>query len=372
MAYGIVMKKPIHDGSLHPKITGYQGIKRLVRGQILSGRYQPNDKLPAEEQMSVELGTSRLTLHRALRELAEEGLLQRAARRGTVVSDPSKHVIGTVALLAPAPIEDSRMLGALGEALSSNGLTLIPYNYQSDGARALNMAHYLVRKPLTGAIVVLPLGMREELLQVFHKADVPVVVVGRLPPGLGPVSSVGWDDRGGGRLLARHLLSLGQRRFATIVTSVTPENQERLNGFLEVVAQECGPVPPENQFAVTPLEAIPLLVQEILSRPPDRRPQAIFGINCVVAAHVMLALHRLGLRIPDDMAVVGFGNLPLSCATISPMTTIDFPEEKLGQMLASMLLNTVTGRITIPQTMTLDCTLMVRESCGVGRLPPGR
>ena len=367
MTYGISVKKDSETTNPRPKVNGYQGIKRLVRGQILSGRYQPNDKLPAEEQMSVELGTPRLTLHRALRELAAEGLLQRAARRGTVVSDPSKHVIGTVALLVPTPIEEYRMFVALGDALSSNGLALIPYNYQSDNARALNLAHYLARKPLTGAVVVLPLGMQKDVLQVFHKADVPVVVLGRLPSGLSPVSSVGWDDRGGGRLLARHLLSLGHRRFATIIASVTPENQERLSGFQEVIAQKCGPVPPENQFAVTPLEAISLLVQEILARPLDRRPQAIFGINSVVAAHVMLALHRQGLRVPDDMAVVGFGNPTLSCATISPMTTIEFPEETLGQMLASMLLNTVTGRITIPQTMTLDCTLIVRESCGAKR-----
>ena len=92
---------------------------------------------------------------------------------------------------------------------------------------------------------------------------------------------------------------------------------------------------------------------------------AVFAANDQMAAGARLALHRKGLRVPDDVSLVGFDDVPASAYTIPPLTTVRQPTYHIGQGLATHLLNVVQGRPS--QLPAFELSLVIRESTRVLR-----
>jgi GntR family transcriptional regulator, arabinose operon transcriptional repressor len=345
----------------------YSEVKSRVRQAIAVGRYKPNDKLPSDHDLATEFRTSRLTVHRALRELAGEGLIHRSPRRGTLVADPKTSIVGMAALMLPDSLSSraTEWVSALGEDLLNAGISLVPYICHGSVARARQIASLLVRNPVLGVILVPPTYEDSlEIITIFKEAGMPVVVEGKFDlPGV-DVSYVSTNHRQGGRILAEHLVKVGHRRLAIVTGSHTQDVAERCEGFNEVAARAHCPVGKESIFEVTYFSEIPYVVRELMSRPD--RPSAIFGVNDEYAAEVMVALADLGFKVPGDCAVVGMGDERMSKATLSPMTTVRAPWAQEGHILAGVFLNTIDGRLTEPQKIELDYELVVRKSCGAG------
>ena len=343
----------------------YSDIRSIVREAITSGRYKPNEWLPPDHELAREMQTSRLTVHRALQGLAREGLVHRSPRRGTRVADPRKDIVGTVAVLLPAGFtgRTADWLDSLGTDLLEAGITVAPYNCHGTVSRAVQVARLLVRNPIVGVVLMPPTYEdSRRIVEIFQDARVPVVVEGKFEvPGL-EVSYVSANHRQGGRLLAEHLLKRGHRRMATVSCSHTQDVQERGRGFREGLAAAGVELEENCTFEVRRFNEILYVVREMMNRP--ERPSVIFGLNDLIAAEVMAVLHQIGLRIPQDCAVVGMGDEPMSKATISPMTTARAPLVEEGHLLASILLNTIQGRLSEPQRIELDYELVVRQSCG--------
>ncbi len=346
--------------------TTYSDIKSLVREAIVRGRFKPNDRLPADYDLAKQYSTSRLTVHRALRELANEGLIHRSPRRGTLVSDPKKHIVGTVALFSPAEISARGAVwtAALSEDLLKAGISLVPYDCRSV-SRAVQIATLLVRNPVLGVVLVPPTYEDSlEVINIFRQGNIPVVVEGKFDIPDAPISYVSTNHRQGGRILAEHLLKVGHRRFAVIAGSHTQDVRERFEGFREGLVRGNCSVGKESFFEVRYLTELPYVMRELMNRPD--RPTAILGINDIYAAEVMVALTELGYKVPDECAVVGMGDEPMSKALLSPLTTVRAPLEEEGHLLAGVLLNTINGRLSEPQKIELDYELVVRKSCGIG------
>ncbi len=346
--------------------TTYSDIKVLVRDAIVKGRFKPNDKLPADHELARQYSTSRLTVHRALRELANEGLIHRSPRRGTLVSDPNKHIVGTVALFLPSELSarGAAWTTALSEDLLKAGISLVPYDCRSV-PRAVQIASLLVRNPVLGVVLVPPTYEDSlEIIDIFRQGNIPVVVEGKFDMPEAQVSYVSTNHRQGGRILAEHVLKTGHRRFAVITGSHTQDVRERIEGFQEGVARENCSIKKESIFEVRYLAELPYVLRELMNRPD--RPTAIFGINDYYAAEVMVALTELGYKVPEDCAVVGMGDEPMSKALLSPLTTVRAPLEQEGHLLAGVLLNTINGRLSEPQKIELDYELVIRKSCGAG------
>ncbi len=353
--------------------TGYAQVEDFIRQAVMDGQYKPNDRLPTDNELAKKLRVSRLTVHRALRSLAQEGLVLRSPRRGTVVSDPRKSIVGTVALLTPSSLSGWTvdMVTVLSEELLSSGLALVPYNAHGTVERAKQLAQLLVRSSVAGVIFMPPtLEDSLEIIEIFRRGKTPVIVEGLFDVPGADVSYVSTNHRQGGSLLAEHMLTLGHRRFAVISMAHTQDANERRDGFCQTI-QEAGCGISDNAvFEARNTTEIHMMVRELLRR--KDRPDAIFGISDTLAAEIMYAMHEMGLTIPDDCAVIGMGDDPMSKATLSPMTTARASAEEEGTILAGMFLNTVQGRLTEPQHILLDYELVVRESCGGGRVQSSR
>src|SRR5215212_3946388 len=192
--------------------------------------------------------------------------------------------------------------------------------------------------------------------------DFPIVLLGRLP-GV-KVSSVEFDNRRGVRAAVDHLVSQGHRRIGFIgyapvyFTGVS----ERLSGYREALAAAGIPCddrmvcfgdfndPGAGFASATRLLALP------------ERPTGIFVSSDVLAFATLTAIHQHGLRIPDDIAVVGFDDNPLSRYAYPPLTSVYLPFEEMGRRAGEMLRDLLSHPDEPKREILLDGRLIVRES----------
>jgi LacI family transcriptional regulator len=103
-------------------------------------------------------------------------------------------------------------------------------------------------------------------------------------------------------------------------------------------------------------------MQSLLSLP--ERPTAVFVASDVVAFGALEALREAGVRVPGEMAVVGFDDVPMAAYVTPPLTSLHLPARELGQAAADILLKLIAGKEVKERTVLLDTNLVLRASCG--------
>jgi DNA-binding LacI/PurR family transcriptional regulator len=170
-------------------------------------------------------------------------------------------------------------------------------------------------------------------------AGMPVTLIGR-PMCLTRASYVDADNRGGGRLAVEHLINRGRRSIATIAgRQDMAAGVDRLAGYREALdAAGLAPIIAYGDFThASGVHAMWRLL--------DQRPglDAVFVASDIMAAGALHALRRAGRKVPDDIAVIGFDDLPLAQHTQPPLTTIRQPLERVGALAAARLLAELDG-----------------------------
>lgn len=178
-----------------------------------------------------------------------------------------------------------------------------------------------------------------------------------------PGVSIGCDNFSGGEVAGRHLLSLGRSRIAFLgdASSHYPEFFERYRGCDAVLTAAGTPMDPALQVdAESSEEAGHAAAVELLRR--KRRFDAIFAGSDLIAIGAMRALGEHGLRVPEDVAVVGFDDIPAARFANPPLTTVSQDTTRAGALLVETLMKLV--REEPAEGITLPATLVVRRSCG--------
>jgi len=178
-------------------------------------------------------------------------------------------------------------------------------------------------------------------------------------PGL----SIGCDNFNGGRIAGEHLVGLGRRRIAFLggASSHCPEFFDRfrgcdaalreVGGAMEAILQVDAESSEEDGYAAA---------GELLAR--GGAFDAVFAASDLIAVGAMRALADAGLRVPEDIAVVGFDDLPMARFTSPPLTTVFQDTKRAGELLVETLLRQIAGEQT--QSITLSASLVVRKSSG--------
>ncbi|WP_258370096.1 MULTISPECIES: LacI family DNA-binding transcriptional regulator [unclassified Curtobacterium] len=208
---------------------------------------------------------------------------------------------------------------------------------------------------IDGAIVVTPTTL-------MSSTSVPVVSI---DPHTGPEghAAIDSDNVGGARAATEHLIGLGHRRIAHIRGREDLASAElRETGYRESLAAAGIPFDPELVRVGGYQTALSAEVARALLARPDR-PTAVFAANDISALGVLEVAHELGLRVPEDLSVVGFDDVPLAANATPPLTTVAQPLHDLGAEAVHMLLNLLRGQ-DVPQHVQLPATLVVRASTG--------
>ncbi|MEV6896714.1 LacI family DNA-binding transcriptional regulator [Amycolatopsis sp. NPDC051372] len=191
----------------------------------------------------------------------------------------------------------------------------------------------------------------------LRDADLPVVVVDGARSAF---PSVTGDDAAGAAAVARHFLARGRRRVA-VVTGPGEHAASRFAGFRSVLEEAGSPltgnaVTEAGSTAGSGRSAVRRLVAS------GHGFDAVFACDDVVAAGVLTGLREAGRTVPGDVAVAGFGDLPLAAFTQPPLTTVRRPSRALGETAARRLLGKLTGDTPLDGMTVLPTELVVRES----------
>jgi DNA-binding LacI/PurR family transcriptional regulator len=184
-----------------------------------------------------------------------------------------------------------------------------------------------------------------------------------------PGVSIGCDNRNGGDLAASHLLAQGRRRIAFLgnATDHFPEFNDRFHGYCAALERAGVGIDPQLQVDVidsTEHDGHRGL-QELLSRGVGF--DAVFAASDLIAIGAVHALAAAGLRVPHDVAVVGFDDVPTARFANPPLTTVMQDTKRAGEMLVDAVIRMISGEQVASTRM--PARLVIRRSCGAGVAP---
>lgn len=202
----------------------------------------------------------------------------------------------------------------------------------------------------------------DDRLEAARLRGTPSVLVGQAARSP-QQASVSLDDADGGRQVLEHLLGIGCRRIAFVGGPLgIPQVAARLAGASQVV---------EDSRAAT-LEVIAQsertirggrqIGEALLARPIDLRPDAVFAANDLLALGILQVLNEGGVRIPDDMAIVGYDDIEFASASLIPLTTVKGRHAEFGVTVVDLLAEVMSGSPVVEPHRVFAPELVVRAS----------
>lgn len=377
---------PAVEKKINPRIR-YIKIVEVYREQILGGKLPAGTRLPTEFELAGEFNLSRGTVRQALNLLVEEGLLERVQGRGTFVSQTAQAQIVTVpAVTPPVPAAENRiglililnqrsdqlnmdiLIGVEQAVKARNYQLSFAYTEENEQQLAVNIER--LRADRAAGIIIFPISnvTHDNLLSQLQMDRMPIVLVDRYLADL-DTDYVVANNRASAFRATEHLLFLGHVRvgfaYAYPEAILTSSVRERLEGYKQALQEYEVPFD-ESLVLVETENANPdsaKVYEKYLLR--KNRPQAIFAVNDWEALKVIQAAQRCGLRVPEDLAVVGFDDLPFAQHLNPSLTTLTQHRVDMGVQAANLLINRIEGLVTGPtRHLELPTRLIVRESCG--------
>lgn len=236
-----------------------------------------------------------------------------------------------------------------------------PHPQGQSGGRAAPWIRELTASGRRAAI-----GITSELsdadLAALARARLPLVIIDPANVPQPDVTSVGSTNFAGGMAATQHLLSLGHRRIAYLGGKPTSAcNQARMSGFRSAMESAGAPVPPEYIWLSDFLYDDGLAGGSMMLDLPER-PTAIFAGCDEVAVGVLEAARARGLRVPDDLSVVGFDDTQVARLASPPLTTIRQPLREIGAVAVRTALQLAAGEKVDSHHVELATTLIIRDS----------
>lgn len=247
------------------------------------------------------------------------------------------------------------MLGSLADALTERGHDLLLSRVDADKLLDLAAIHDTGR---AGAVAVIGQWGQHAQLNELADRGVPFVVWGAQLPDQ-RYCTIGTDNILGGRLATEHLLSLGRRRIVFMGDTTMPEAAHRHEGHVQAL-RAAGLTP-------DPALHLPTSFKGEDAQPAIRRLldqgvpfDAIFAASDLIAMNTMGVLLSRGLRVPQDISIVGYDDIDAAARWHPPLTTIRQPVDQAGVAMVERLLQIAKGQR--PESQLLQASLVVRES----------
>ncbi|WP_321845290.1 LacI family DNA-binding transcriptional regulator [Paraburkholderia bannensis] len=312
-------------------------------------------QMTASRALNGRTGVSRETRDEVLRIAADIGyVVNRTAQK---LSGGRNGIIGIMTPTLDTQFSNELILGA-SRAARAAGCEVLVYTV-SDDSHSHEELIKLVRQFSDGLLVILP---RETMnLDALAAARVPVVVIDQRGT-LNRFPSVSVDNYGGACMAVEHLVSLGHQRIAFLGSDEAIEGvRDRQRGYHDTLARhglarDPALVASSDLSKMTVFEVASSLLKS--AQPPT----AIFAANDQSAFGAIAAVREAGLRVPDDISVVGFDDIPMAAQFHPALTTVRQPFQQMSSSAVSALLAQIEGSDALAQRTTFPAELVVRQS----------
>jgi GntR family transcriptional regulator, arabinose operon transcriptional repressor len=346
----------------------YLTVKDAVRDAITAGIFSPGEQMPSTKELSEQLSVSLVTAHRALQELVAAGVLQRSQGKGTFVHqrylDREKTLSDTrVGLIfhreaSLADFYHSQVLEGVRQAAQQLSVDLILLRYGED-----------VRNECNGYLFVNPLPSEVDHICGESRRNQPILTVGAKSDDK-RISSIDVDNIDLARDAVNHLASLGHRHIAYVGGGDQVSNsRDRWLGF-KAACESRGLSPREGHIISGDGWRLDERERNALIRTltGPQRPTAVFAAGYYFALDVYGAAGTVGLRVPEDLSVVGVDDPP-SASHLSPaLTTMRQPLVQLGHAAVTALFERIQNDNAPLQNRTLRAELVIRRSSAAAPL----
>lgn len=343
-----------------------------LRAAIREGSFVAGDLIPSERELMERHRLSRTTVRRAIQLLIDEELLQRVPGSGTYVSQPeapraaSPLTLDALGLLVPTlanPLFGELSDAIAGEASARGYHLLVGRSEFEPATEEEHLTRYASNPGVRGVLAVpgassISAASRQRLAE----RGIPMVLLVR-GGERADCDAVSTDHVRGAQQLVEHLIGLGHRRIA-YVRSSRPQDDSHIRGYELALREADIPLVPELiQTVEADAEQAGFLgAQALLQR--GTAFSAIFARIDLTALGVLRALREAGLRVPEDVSVVGFDNTQLSAHLQPPLTTVDHTIAEIGRQAVQLLLDRVEGRYHgPPRRLIIQPGLVLRKSC---------
>ncbi len=255
----------------------------------------------------------------------------------------------------------SEIVGGIEQAASISGYKVLLRNTNRDVRNEYEAIDHLKQRQVDGMILLSERLEKQTILNISQQY--PVVLASAYIEGL-KVPTVSIDNISSSREATEHLIKLGHKRIAHICGSLfSLISRDRVKGFNQAIYQ--------NEIQ---MESV--LIQEgdftfdsgynqmLKFLALDVPPTAVFAANDEMAMGAIKAAKENGLRVPEDLAVVGFDNIKFSSIFEPALTTIAQPKYEMGKKAMELLLEQMKGVVHTKSQYVLDSKLIIRESCG--------
>lgn len=245
------------------------------------------------------------------------------------------------------------------DAAGLRGYSVILCN--TDGSSERERAHLqTLQARRVDGVILASSYLKDPSVQWLRQQRIPHVMLNRFSDEADPF--VGSDDFAGGKLATAHLISLGHRRVGHLAG---PRNistaVHRQRGYQAALA-EAGLPPDQSLIAESGFveEGGLGAMEKLLSLPEP--PTAVFAVTDTVAVGAYAAAARRGLRIPEQLAVVGYNDIPLASRLSPAMTTVRLPLHEFGTVSAGMLIDQIESGTLTPRRVVFSPQLEIRDS----------
>jgi LacI family transcriptional regulator len=253
--------------------------------------------------------------------------------------------------------------GGMEDVADEADLPLFLCNSAHLAAREAAYLRRLEQQQVQG-ILITPVDPGSPQLDEIARRGTPLVVVDRTP-GSDTHCSVAVDDVVGGEIAVRHLLDQGHRRIAFVGGELEiGQVRERREGALR--ALRAAGLSPDHLVDLTTSQMAVAdggnAGQRLAGLPAATRPTAAFCANDLLALGLLQACAALGLRVPDDLAIVGYDDIEFAAAATVPLTSVRQPRRQLGRTAAELLREETTDPVHEHRQVTFTPELVVRAS----------
>lgn len=346
----------------------YYQLKEHLKSLMQRGELVPGNQLPSEHMLAKEFKLSRHTVRQALGELENEGLIYREQGRGTFCSARKNNGKTTIAVVTTYISEYifPSVIRGIEEVLSAAGYTLLLANTANDKAKEAQCLENLLNQDIAGMIIEPTKSARENFnfkyYQELEKRRIPYLMFHAVYQDLDPAYII-MDDEKGGYMATQYLLQLGHREIAGIFKGDDLQGVKRQNGFMAALAGYDIQVKPEyiSNYDTEHTTSYPYqFVKGLMSKP--EHPTAIVCYNDEVALNIMEAIREEGLKVPEQISIIGYDDSSLAVASEIKLTTIKHPKSDLGRQAARFIIDMLEGRIEKPR-LVYQPELIIRSSC---------
>lgn len=352
-------------------MTKYENVKKSIIREITSGQYKVGDKLPTESILMTRYAVSRYTIRRAMGELENEHYIYRIQGGGMFVEDwqaNRKRMINNKMIgIVTTHLADyifPNIISGIDRAISSAGYTLLLSNTHNDHAQERQSLQKMLDSNVDGLILeptqsAIP-NPNKDLYQKIESSKIPALFINAHYDDLN-IPYIQLKDRQIEYNLMEMLFNRGHQHILGIFKIDDIQGVERMRGFMDAYANH-----PEFSYLSDVImyqsaDNMAKIFEKVAHYiEPNNYPTAIICYNDELAIQIMNVVRSIGMKIPENISVVGFDDYQLSKYVTPGLTTVVHPKNRMGVEAGKMILKMIAGGKVSP--LTYDAEIIQRNS----------